>query len=133
MLRKLVSAVVVLFLLSSISLAADVKGGKKAFKGNHAFGKVVSLDLKDGVGTLTVMARKARNEEPMEMKFKVTKDTKFMEGGGRGKEGTPVAADKVADTFGKDKFVMVAFEKQGDNTVAKVVRTIKFGRPKASK
>jgi hypothetical protein len=83
----------------------------------------VSLDLKDGAGTLTVMARKGRGQQPQEMKIQITKDTKFMVGGGRGKPGTPVAADKMADTFKKDGHVIVRFEKKGDTVVATSVST----------
>jgi hypothetical protein len=130
MLRKFVSAAVVLLLVAGVTLSADKKGGKKGARGNHAFGKIVSLDLKDGTGTLTIMARKRGEPAGTEMKFQITNDTKFMVGGGKGKEGTPVAADKVADTFKKDGIVGIKFEKKDDNLIATGVRSITFRKKK---
>jgi hypothetical protein len=126
MLRTFGSAVVVLLLVAGVTVSADKKGGKRGGRGNMAFGKIVSLDLKEGAGTLTVMARKGRGQEPQEMKIQITKDTKFMVGGGRGKPGTPVAADKVADTFKKDGHVAVRFEKKDDIVIATSVSSITF-------
>jgi hypothetical protein len=126
MLRKFASAVVVLLLVAGVTVSADKKAGKRGGRGNAVFGKIVSLDLKDGAGTLTVMARKGRGQQPQEMKIQITKDTKFMVGGGRGKPGTPVAADKVAETFKKDGRVVVRVEKKGDNVIATTVRSVTF-------
>jgi hypothetical protein len=119
MLRKLVGAGIALLLVVGVTLAADKKPA-----GKRAVGKVVSVNLKDGAGTITVMARKARGAEAEKMTFKVTKDTKFGVGAGRGKKPTPVAADKVSDTFKKDTNVFVTYEMKDDDMVA--TRVVKF-------
>jgi hypothetical protein len=122
MLRKFVSAAVVVLLVAGVSLAQEKKADKKpTARPNVALGKVVSLDLKEGVGTITVMTRGRRGAEGKEMKFKVTKDTKFVKGASRDQKGTPVAADKVADTFKKDSAVVIIYEGTGDNLTAKTV------------
>jgi hypothetical protein len=126
MLRRLLCAGVALLLVVGVTVAQDKKEGQRRQRPrNVAFGKVVSLDLnKDGSGTLTIMARTSRTEEPKERKFKVTKDTKFVKGGGPGKEGTPVEAVQVADTFKKDATVAVRFEGEGEAKTAKTVAAV---------
>jgi hypothetical protein len=127
MLRTCVSAVVALLLVVGVTLAQEKRGERRG-RGNRTFGKIVSLDLKDGAGTLTVMARSRRDEEAKEMKFKVTKDTKFGKSAGRGKPPTPIEADKVADTFKKDTIAIIHFEKSGDDIVAKSVNQVQLRR-----
>ncbi len=128
MLRRSFCAGIALLLTVGLTLAEEKKKEEKG-KGNVVFGKVVSLDLKDGVGTLTVMARKARGEEPKEMKFLVTKDTKFVKGGGPGQEGTPVDAAQLSDTFKKDQVVAIRPEGEGEKMTAKTVSAV-TPRPK---
>jgi hypothetical protein len=119
--RRFVSATVALLFVVGIGLAADKKEQVQQ-RQRPARGKVVSLSLKDGVGTLTVMARMARNEEPKEVKIEITKDTKFTKApAARGQQGETIAADKVAETFKKDTTVVVQYEKKDDKMVAKTV------------
>jgi hypothetical protein len=111
--------------------AADKKGGKRPARGTIAFGKVVSLTVKDGAGTLTIDARKSREDKTTVKKtFKITKDTKFGVGAGRGKKPTPVSPGKVADTFKKGTIVVVRFEKNGDDMIAKGVVKFTPRKPK---
>ncbi len=136
MLRKFASAVVVLLLVAGVTVSADKKGGKRGGQVYAVLGKIVSLDLKGGAGTLTVMYVGSGSPKPLEMKIQITKDTKFMVGGGKGafQAGTPVAADKVAKTFkkGGDVIVRGRFEKKGDPLIATSVRRLTF-RKKAGK
>ena len=124
MVRKFFSAGVALLLVAGVTLAADKGSDKKAGPHNVAFGKVVSLNVTDGVGTLTVMAHKARGDEATEMKFKVTKDTQFVKGGGPGQEGTPIDAGQLSDTFKTDATVAVRYEGEGDTLTAKRVSAV---------
>jgi len=125
MLRRSFCAGVALLLVVGVTAAQERKEGQRRQRPRDvAFGKVVSLDVKDGVGTLTILARTSRTEEPKETKFKVTKDTKFVKGGGPGREGTPVEADKVTDTFKKDATVAVRFEGEGETKTAKTVAAV---------
>ena len=61
-------------------LGGKRKGGKKGGDRNATFAKVVDLDVKDGVGTLTVMARKSRDEEPKEVQEKYARPFKVIGG-----------------------------------------------------
>ena len=109
-----------LLLVMGVTLAQEKKAERGA-RGTRARGKIVAMDLKDGTGTLTVMTRGRGGAEGKEVKFMITKDTKFGKGAGRGKQPTPVDADKVNDTFKKDTNVSVQFEKSGDDMIAKSV------------
>lgn len=125
MLRQCSGAGLVLLLVMGVAVAANQDDGKKKKGGqrdpNAVFGKVVSLELKDGVGTLTVLGRQGRGGEEKEVKFQVNKDTKFVKGGGRGAEPAPVEADKVAETFKKDTRVMVRSQGEDDKRTATTV------------
>jgi hypothetical protein len=124
MLRKVVGTAVALLLAVGVSLAADKKGGTKPKRGPGAVGKITAVDLKGGVGTVTVLAKKSKDAEAEKMTFKVTKDTKFAVGAGKGKKPTPVEADNVGDTFKKGTTVYVRYEKKDEDLIAKMV--VKF-------
>jgi hypothetical protein len=121
MLRRLVGTAVALLLVVGVTLAADTKPKRG---GPRAFGKITKVDLKNGVGTITVLGKASREGKAMRMTFKVTKNTKFAEGQGRGKKPTPVSASKVASTFKKGTNVFVTYEKKDDEMMAKMV--VKF-------
>src|SRR3954469_23815634 len=110
MLRRLFCAGVALLLVVGVTLAEDKKNEGKRPR-NVAFGKVVSLVVNgDGSGTLVVVSTPRDGGEAKEHKFKVTDKTKYVMGGGRGKEGTPVEADQVRKTFHEGAVVAVRYE-----------------------
>ena len=122
--RKLFCAGIALLVAVSVSVSADDKGAQKDGQRDVAYGKVVILDVKDGTGTLTVLARKAKGEQPTEMKFAVTKNTKFTKGAGPGAEATAVTAANMSTTFAKDATVAVRYEGEGNNLTAKSVSAV---------
>jgi len=126
MLRRSFCAGVALLLAVGITLAEE-KGGVKT-----AVGKVVSLDLKDGIGNLTVMLVKDKGQEPKELRLHVTKATKFLKGGGPGSEGTAVESSHVAETFKRDVLVSIQYEGERDSWTAKTVSAVP-PRPKKDK
>src|SRR5437868_1942812 len=88
MLRRSLAAAFVLVALGGFVLAETFRG------------TITKADLKDdGTGTITVKVGK-KGEEPTEKKFKITRDTKFYRGGGKGKEAKEVT-DFKADRFSK--------------------------------
>jgi hypothetical protein len=125
MVRKVFWTGLAVLVVAGVTLAAEKRAAKEAGQRNVAFGKVVSLELqKDGTGTLTVMARPARNEEPTEKKFQITKDTKWVQGASRNQEGTPVEAGQVEKTYKADATVAIRYDKEGDSLIAKRVNAV---------
>lgn len=125
MLRRSFCAGVALLLAVGIMLGEE--GGVKT-----AVGKVVSLDVKRGVGTLTVMLVKDKGQEPKEMRFHVTNATKFLKGGGSGSEGSAVESGHVVETFKKSVLVSVQYEGERDSWTARTVSAV-TPRPKKNK
>ena len=128
--RKWFCACVVLLLVVGVTQAGD-DGGKKADpQPQFASGVLKSLEVKDGVGTLTVLVLKSKQGNDVkfaDMKFAITKDTKFYWGGKIGPDGRPskqgnaVHVDDVAAGLRKYSQMWVFFTGEGDNMTATMV------------
>jgi hypothetical protein len=117
---------VVLFLAAS--LAGADGGGKKADpEPQSAYGTIQSLDIKDGVGTLTIVGARRKQDQPKVMKLEITRDTKFFKGGtfgpdaSPGKRGDPVDAADAPEAFRNCRFLWILFTGEGDKMIATVV------------
>jgi hypothetical protein len=106
-------AVVAGFALATLgNVSQAVAQDKKAKK---AFGKLVKIDLKDGVGTITIQT-KTKDGGTMDKTFKVTKETKINKGAGKGKEPTPAAVSDLK----QDTTVVVTLSADSPDTAAMV-------------
>ena len=122
MLPRFFFAGVALVLATGVTLAAekDPEGGPPV-----KVGRIVSLDLKDGNGSLTALVKRPGRVplRPTEMAFEVTKETKFLKRDGPDAEKTAVNADQVADTFKKGTSVTIRYSWKSGRLVAKEVST----------
>jgi hypothetical protein len=107
MLRKLVSAVVVLVLIAVVGTAQEKKGRPAGSRG-----KIVKFDVDKGV--LTVLVKKSREDEGTKTDFTITKDTKFQMGAGRGKEPTAVTSpEEIKEKFKEGGVVRLTLDVDG--------------------
>ena len=96
-------------------------------KPQYAYGVMESLDVKDGVGILTILGAKRKQDRPKVMKLAITKDTKFYYGGTYGpndtpgKLGDPVDPAKVTETLGNKRFLWILYTVDGDKLTVTVV------------
>jgi hypothetical protein len=117
---------IVLLLVVSVT-RADGDPGKKAEEPKFASGTMRSLEVKDGVGTVTIlvlMSKQGNEAKFAEMKFAVTRDTRFYWFGSLGadgrpsKQGAPVSVDDVAAGLRKYGRTWIFYTGDGDNLTA---------------
>jgi hypothetical protein len=93
---KLFCAGIALLLAVGVTQLDDKAGKKADEQAQYAFGVIRSLDVKGGVGTLTILGSKRKKDRPMEM-------------------------NNVADAFRNSKFLWILFTGEGNNLTATVV------------
>jgi hypothetical protein len=112
--RLLKSVLALLVVVALVGFAAQDAGAQKK-KGKGKSGKVTKLDIKDGVGTITILVKTKDDKEGKEMTYKITKDTKVSKASGKkGEKPTPAA---VADLAQNQFATVIAAEGSTDATV----------------
>jgi hypothetical protein len=111
--RKLVCAAVTLVLVAGAGLAEEAKGAKKG-----AMGTLVKCDGEKGI--ICILVKKSKDDEGTKTEFKITDETKFQVGAGKGKEPT-VLTDKaeIKEKLKEGVRVRLALDEEG-----KTVKTV---------
>jgi hypothetical protein len=121
--RLCVGLAFLLALALVVGFAAQGTAQQKGKKGKGNTGTITKVDLKDGVGTITVKVtgKKKKGEpapEPKDVTFKVTKDTQIQKAGAK-KGDAPT--DAQASDLQEGTRVAVTLADGSEDTAAKIV------------